>query len=624
MSDTVDLLPTLLPQYEVGEELGRGGFGVVRAGRHRQLGREVAIKELPSFLASDPAVRARFVAEARVLASMTHPHIVPIYDYVERDGLCLLVMEQLPGGTVWHHFTNGGFTTATACAVTMAAADGLQYAHEHGVLHRDMKPENLLFSAEGVLKVTDFGIARVVGGGEALATQAGEILGTPAYMAPEQAEGLDLGPPADVYATGVMLYELLSGRLPFSEDGGALAIVYRHVYEDPVPLLEVAPHVPEAIAETTMQALARQPSERFPTSEAFGVALGEAATALWGPGWLKNADVALMAPGPILASAERPSGDLGAAATGELPGKGRTTARRTVAPRSNRVRPSIAVHARGAAGDHTPVGGFVPVQKVINRPSSPLLPGLLALGLLVLLVLLPFTDAASPSRTGVLPEGTATVAAADISDASDDTASIDLMEPIEVRLQQLPAGTPAPEQVQIGFSVGGVPLIDSSTEPLTPGDGGLAASVNASANRYLVGGEVTGELRLLAGGDVVARQEFPAEPDQRAFLSVPGVFTAVLLFFVVGYAESLLRPLRRGRRQRSGIFGMVLLGAALGLLIVIGGWLLGGDEPTIVAAAVCAALGSAAAGAVAVAVGRAGRRRRGRQVRAGAPQPALT
>lgn len=622
-SDIPGLLPELLPQYEVGEELGRGGFGVVRAGRHRQLGRAVAIKELPSFLATDPTVRARFVAEARVLAALAHPHIVPIYDYVERDGLCLLVMEQLPGGTVWHHFTHGGFTTATACAVAMAAADGLHYAHQHGVLHRDMKPENLLFSAEGVLKVTDFGIARVVGGGETLATQAGEILGTPAYMAPEQAQGLDLGPPADIYATGVMLYELLSGQLPFSEEGGALSIVYRHVYEEPIPLHEVAPQVPETLADVTMQALARQPTDRFPTSEAFGVALGEAATALWGTGWLEQADVSLMAPGPILSSAERPSADMGVqAATGSRLGRrstagAKSAARRTVAPRASRVRPSVAVHVRGGGGAQTPMGELVPVRNVIDQPPSALVPGVLAVALLGIGALLPFLGLMAPARPEGLAPGTATVAGTDVAGAA---ASVDLSEPIEVRLQQLPAEAAAAQEVQLGFSVAGVTLADSSSEALAPVDGGLGASVNASANRYLIGGEVTGELRLLEGDEVVLRHEFPLRPGQLAFLTLPGIVAAVLTFFVVGYAESLLRPLRRGRRRRSGVFGMTIVGAGVGVLTVVVGWLLGGGEPTIRAAVLCALLGAGGAAAVAVTVDRRGRHRRGRQVQSAPPQ----
>src|SRR5579862_6279323 len=148
-----------LPDYDIGDELGRGGFGVVLAGRHRQLRRDVAIKELPTALAADPRVRARFAAEARVLAALSHPHIVPIYDYVERDGLCLLVMEKLTGGTLWEQFKTQGLTAETTCAVTMAACAALQYAHQRGILHRDVKPENLLYSADAVLKITDFGIA---------------------------------------------------------------------------------------------------------------------------------------------------------------------------------------------------------------------------------------------------------------------------------------------------------------------------------------------------------------------------------------------------------------------------------------------------------------------------------
>jgi serine/threonine-protein kinase len=600
---------------------------VVRAGRHRQLGREVAIKELPSFLATDPTVRARFVAEARVLAALSHPHIVPIYDYVERDGLCVLVMEQLPGGTVWHHFTNGGFTTATACAVAMAAADGLHYAHEHGVLHRDMKPENLLFSAEGVLKVTDFGIARVVGGGETLATQAGEILGTPAYMAPEQAEGLELGAPADIYATGVMLYELLSGQLPFSEEGGALSIVYRHVYEEPIPLLEVAPKVPELIAEVTMQALARQPDDRFSTSEAFGVALGEAATTIWGPGWLDQADVSLMAPGPILASAERPSADMGTRASTRSrigrrsTGAAKPASRRTAAPRSSRVRPSVAIHVRGGAGSQTPMGELVPVRKVIDQPPSSVIPGVLALGLLGMTIALPFLGLTAPPRAAGLAEGVATVAGADIA---EDAASVDLTQPIEIRLQQVPTEVAAAEEVQLGFSVAGVPLPNSGIESLVPVDGGLGASLNASANRYLMGGEVTAQLRLLSGDEVVLRHEFPLRRSDGTFLTVPGILAVVLLFFMVGYAESLLRPLRRGRRQRSGVFGMTLVGAGVGLLTVVVGWLLGGGEPTVTAAVLCGVFGAGGSAAAAVTVARLGRHRRGRQVRSSSSrQPAF-
>ncbi len=187
-SPDLERIEEALPAYEVGEVLGKGGFGVVVAGRHRQLGREVAIKQLPPDVGADPQARARFVSEARLLATLDHPHIVPIYDFVDHDGLLLLVMEKLTGGTVGSRFRAQGFTQQTACAVVVAACSGLHHAHAEGVLHRDVKPENLMFSSKEVLKVTDFGIAKVVGG-VPTATQTGYVLGTPAYLAPEQARG---------------------------------------------------------------------------------------------------------------------------------------------------------------------------------------------------------------------------------------------------------------------------------------------------------------------------------------------------------------------------------------------------------------------------------------------------
>ncbi|HEX2064635.1 MAG TPA: serine/threonine-protein kinase [Acidimicrobiales bacterium] len=185
MNDQREVIAAALPAYEVGEQMGRGAFGRVFAGRHRQLDRPVAIKQLAMEYSADPEVRARFLAEARLLATLDHPHVVPVYDYVEQGGLCLLVMEKLSGGTVLSRAGAGGVQMETACAVALAAASGLHHAHGRGVLHRDVKPENLLFSASGVLKVTDFGIAKVVGGAKTSITTAGQVVGTPAYMAPE-------------------------------------------------------------------------------------------------------------------------------------------------------------------------------------------------------------------------------------------------------------------------------------------------------------------------------------------------------------------------------------------------------------------------------------------------------
>ena len=300
-----DRVAQLLPAYDIGGEIGRGGWGIVLEGRHRQLGREVAIKQLPRAFGNDPAVRARFVAEARVLASLDHPHIVPVYDYVERDGMCLLVMEKLVGGTVWSHFTQHGLAHENACAVALATLAALDRAHRSGVLHRDIKPENLLLSGSNVLKVSDFGIAAVIGGSQTVATRAGEILGTPAYMAPEQAQGAPLSPATDLYAVGVMLYELLSGHLPFPEDGDPFVLLYRHVYEEPKPLQHVAPEVHPELAGTVMRAMRKGPGERFASAEAFATALAERATEAWGVGWLSRSEFNVMASGHVLSITER-------------------------------------------------------------------------------------------------------------------------------------------------------------------------------------------------------------------------------------------------------------------------------------------------------------------------------
>jgi hypothetical protein len=283
-----------IPEYDVEREVGRGGMGVVFLGRHRRLGRGVAIKELPPTFASDPGVRDRFAAEARTLASVSHPHIVPIFDYVERDGLCLIVMEELPGGTLWDRFTTTGLTPPAACAVVMACCAALHHAHAKGVLHLDVKPDNLMFDAEATVKVTDFGIAQVISGGRTLGTVDGQILGTPAYMSPEQARGNDLTPASDVYSVGVMLYELLSGHLPWSGAETAAELLSQRLREDPTPVREVAPHVKDPLATVVMRAVAREREERYSTAEELGVAIGEACASSWGPEWLDHAGVALV------------------------------------------------------------------------------------------------------------------------------------------------------------------------------------------------------------------------------------------------------------------------------------------------------------------------------------------
>lgn len=278
-----------LPGYEIGNEIGRGAFGIVYEGRHRTLGRRVAVKQLPRALGADPGVRARFLTEAKMVASFDHSHIVPVYDYVEHEGLRLLVMEHLGEGTLATLASAGKPPIEVACAVVIAVALGLQHAHERGVLHRDVKPENVLFT-ESTPKLADFGIAKS-GDDSARLTVTGTVIGTVAYMSPEQATGSEMGPPSDIYACAVMLYELLANRLPYPATNSITAQLVQHVTATAAPLAESAPDVPGPIADVVMQSLAKNPSERPSSAAAFAVALDQACVQALGPRWLRHSGI---------------------------------------------------------------------------------------------------------------------------------------------------------------------------------------------------------------------------------------------------------------------------------------------------------------------------------------------
>ncbi len=302
MADEYDAVRRGLVEYNLGAALGRGAFGVVLYGEQPGTHRKVAVKSLLSEHAYRPEVRSRFAAEAKVLGELSHPHIVIVWEYKEGDDYCALVMELLEGGSLQERFGPPPFSPITACATVMTVCSALEYAHKHGVLHRDIKPANLLFTADGTLKLTDFGIAKVVTAGDQ-PTMAGTFLGTPNYMAPEQLDGSTPGPGVDVYGAATLLYELLCGTLPFNPEGTPLQVASRHLYSEPTDLSEAAPTVPAEIAAVVMRGLERDPAERYPTAEAFGVAIATAARGALGPGWLSSSRVRLMAPGPIMEAA---------------------------------------------------------------------------------------------------------------------------------------------------------------------------------------------------------------------------------------------------------------------------------------------------------------------------------
>lgn len=297
-----------LPAYEIGDVLGRGSFAVVYAARHIRLEREVAVKRLSRELLGNGEAGERFAAEARTLALLDHPHVVRVHDYVEQGDVYALVMERLHGGTLAERLRVGSVPRARGCAFTVATLHGLEHAHQHGILHRDIKPANLLFGNRDLVKVADFGIAKVVGANAARMTATGLMLGTPAFMAPEQASR-SVGPisaATDVWAVGTLLYELLSGELPFGGDGGVMEVLTRRVMEDPRQLRAVAPDVPEELAEVVMHALERDPAERWPTAGAFADALESASERAFAEG-LRTTGVPIHRTDPRPAGAEAPT-----------------------------------------------------------------------------------------------------------------------------------------------------------------------------------------------------------------------------------------------------------------------------------------------------------------------------
>ncbi len=294
-----EVLQAALVGYELGDELGRGGWGIVYAGVHQRLRRQVAIKMLPRAFAADPEVRARFEEEAQFAARLSHPHVVSVFDFLDKDGVLAIIMERMQARNLAERFEVQGELQDTACALVIAVSSALHAAHRLGRVHRDVKPENVLFDSGDVPKLSDFGVAKIIGIGSGL-TRHGDLIGTPAYMSPEQARGQHVGPESDVYATAILAYELLSGRLPFPPADTAMAQLYQHVHEMPIPLVETNPDVAEPLARAVMRGLAKDPAQRYESAEAFAVAIAQAASTVFGSGWMRDAGVELRLTGRLV------------------------------------------------------------------------------------------------------------------------------------------------------------------------------------------------------------------------------------------------------------------------------------------------------------------------------------
>jgi predicted Ser/Thr protein kinase len=265
-----------LGQYEIGEQLGQGGMATVYLARQKNIDRTVAIKIMPHYFMGDPSFLKRFEQEVKVIAGLAHPHVLPVHDYGEIDGRPYIVMAHMSGGTLADRIRQGPMPTRDVVKLIAQIADGLDLAHRKGIIHRDFKPSNVLLDENGNAYLADFGIAKVSESNLQL-TGSG-MVGTPAYMAPEMGESGMVTAAIDIYALGITLYQMLTGRYPFQGDT-PIRVMMAHA-QDPIPdVREARPELPEAVSQVVKKAMAKRPEDRFSTAHDLAEALRTAITA---------------------------------------------------------------------------------------------------------------------------------------------------------------------------------------------------------------------------------------------------------------------------------------------------------------------------------------------------------
>ncbi len=255
--------------YRIIEQLGQGGMATVYKAYHAALDRYVAIKALHPAFGEDQSFLSRFQREARLVAKLEHPNIVPVYDYAEHEGRPYLVMKFIEGDTLKARLTEGPLTSSEIEKIVETVGSALAYAHKQGILHRDIKPSNVLVANDGQLYLADFGLARIAQSGESTLS-SDMIMGTPQYISPEQAVGKrDLDEGTDIYSFGVMMYEMVVGQVPFNADT-PFSIIHDHIYSPlPLPRL-VNPKVPESVERVLLKALAKERADRYPDIDSVG------------------------------------------------------------------------------------------------------------------------------------------------------------------------------------------------------------------------------------------------------------------------------------------------------------------------------------------------------------------
>jgi len=256
-------IPEKIGRYIIKSELGRGGMATVYRGFDPSFDREVAIKVLPREMLHDPQFRSRFEREIKMVAALEHPAIVPVYDVGDEDGQPYFVMRYMTGGSLSDLIEKGKVSIDDTARIVEKIAQGLAYSHRKGIVHRDLKPDNILFDENGNPFISDFGIAKLTESSGGL-TGSG-VIGTPAYMSPEQAQGGEIDGRSDVYGLGVIMYQMLSGQQPYSADT-PMGVVVKHITE-PVPdILNLIPEIPYEMDAVVKTAMAKDKSKRYATT----------------------------------------------------------------------------------------------------------------------------------------------------------------------------------------------------------------------------------------------------------------------------------------------------------------------------------------------------------------------
>ncbi len=290
-------------KYIVKGELGRGGMGAVYLAEQPGLGREVAIKELIQSQVADPVALKRFMQEAQVMARTSHPNLVQVHDLEQIGDANYIVLEFVRGKSLRDFVNQGPLPLPQTFAVMHGVLQALDYAHRRAIVHRDMKPENVLLSDEGDVKVADFGIARLMddSGAGQTATKTGTTVGTPQYMSPEQVASSKVDGRSDLYSTGIMFYELVVGQPPFtaSESDGPFTLMAKHVQAPPKPPSVHKPGLDMGLEEVILKSLSKRPEDRYQTGQEFDDAMCRVADRVT-PGWQRSlqpgADLSKMVP----------------------------------------------------------------------------------------------------------------------------------------------------------------------------------------------------------------------------------------------------------------------------------------------------------------------------------------